>query len=224
MTAIRLVCASILLVATMLAAPARAQEVTRLPDTAKQAVSLDAGLDAAFVARASYARRVDFGFAKDTRLYARFTLPFVGPDLGDWAIDGGARLTAIERGAFRLSMLGGPVVRSASNGLFSATAIGVGATLLVGFEAPRWGVSAELGYEQLLATHLRHSDDYRAYLYAGAKDGFYALSGSRLRAGLRGGVRFGAVELFAKAGWEATGRLNAISPPFYATIGSAYTF
>jgi hypothetical protein len=65
---------------------------------------------------------------------------------------------------------------------------------------------------------------YRTTFYADAKDGWYAMPGSTARVGLRGGVRFGATEIFARGGLEATGQLHAITPPFYATLGSAYAF
>jgi hypothetical protein len=108
--------------------------------------------------------------------------------------------------------------------MFSATALGLGATTLVGYEGPRWGLSAELGYEQFLTTHIGHSDLYRQIGYAGAKDGWYALSGSTARGGPRVGVRFGPVEIVARAGMNATGQFHSIMPPFFFTLGGAYSF
>lgn len=204
---------------------ASAQEVTRMPDGTRHSIGVDTGLESAFIARATYAHRVgDLGFLKDARLYGRLTLPFVAPDLGDWGVDGGMRATPLALGDLRLSLLVGPVVRRSDNELFSATAVGVGATMLVGYEGPRWGLSVEAGYQQMLATHLSHSDVVRETSYAGAKDGWYALSGSTANAGLRGGARFGSVEVFARAGANATGQLHAVMPPFYFTLGGAYVF
>lgn len=203
---------------------AHAQEVTRMPDTARQSVGLDTGVENAFIMRATYARRVDLGVLQDTRLFARLNLPFVTPDLSDWAIDGGLRATIVEWRDLRVALLAGPVLKSTSNEMFSAVGVGAGATMLIGYEGPRWGLSAEAGYEQLFGTHVRHSDTYREIGYSGAKDGWYALSGSTARAGLRGGVRFGAVEIVAKAGLDATGQLHSSIPPYYATLGSTYSF
>lgn len=207
-----------------LSAPARAQEVTRLPLDATRSLGVDAGLESAFIARATYAHRVDLGFFRDTRIFARFTMPFVTPDLGDWSIDGGLRTTPLAWGDLRLALLAGPVLRNSVNDMFSATATGIAVTVLFGYEGPRWGLSAEGGYEQILATNVRHSDEYRELGYAGAKDGWYAISGATARGGLRGGVRFGSFEIVAKAGLESTGKLNSINPPFYGTLGSSYAF
>jgi len=215
---------SIVLTTLALAAPAAAQEVTRMPDWARQSVGVEAGLENAWIARATYSHRVDLGFVPEARLFARFTLPVVTPDVGDFSIDVGVQATALTWRDFRVAVLVGPVLRNSVNELFSATAVGMGATVLLGYEGPRWGLSAEAGYEQILATHLRHSDRYRDTYYADAKDGWYAITGSTAHAGLRGGARLGSVEIAARAGLDATGQLHSLTPPYYFTLGSAYAF
>ena len=207
-----------------LASAAAAQEVTRLPDDARQAVGIDGGLEAAFITRAMYSYRAGVGFDPEARLFARFTLPVVAPDLGDWAIDGGAQATLLRRHDLRVAVLGGPVMRKTDNQLFSALALGVWAGVLAGYEGPRWGLSAEAGYEQLLASHLSHSDLYKSTFYADAKDGWYAFSGGVAKVGLRGGARLGRFEIFARAGLDSTGELHALTPPFYGTLGTSYAF
>lgn len=207
-----------------LAAPAAAQQVTRLPEGRRNAVGLEGGFESAFVARGTYTRRVNFGLLRDERLFSRFTLPVATPDLGDWSFDGGMQATLLSPGALRLALRFGPVLRNTKNDLFSATAIGIGATALFGYEGPRWGLSAELGHEQMLTTHLRHSALYRDTVYADARSGFYAVTGSTTHAGLRGGVRFGGLELFTRAGIAATGHFKPAAPPFFFTLGGAYAF
>jgi hypothetical protein len=215
---------SIVLALLALVAPARAQEVTRMPDAAHHAVGLDAGLDAAFVARASYAQRVDLTPLRDTWISTRFTLPFFAPDLGDWAFAAGLRATLYSLRDVRLALELGPVVRSTSNALYSAIAAGAGSTLLLGYEGARWGLSAELDYEQIFTAYLRQSDLYRNTFYAGARDGFYSMPGDTTRAGLRGGVRFGSLEIVARGGYDWTGQLQAMVPPYFATLGATFAF
>lgn len=216
---------SIFFVVFFFASPALAQEVTRMPETSHDAVGLDAGLDAAFVARATYSRRFsDVSFLRDPKLYGRVTLPFVMPDLGDWGVDGGAQATLVRWRDLRVALALGPTLRKSDNEAFSSWGIGLGATLLAGYEGRVWGLSAEAGYEQLLTTHVTPSDAYRTTYYADAKSGWYAFTGATTHAGLRGGARIGAIELAARAGAEATGQLHAITPPFYATIGTTYAF
>lgn len=205
-------------------ASASAQEVTRMPEDARHAVGLDVGLESAFVARATYAHRVDLGFVPDARLFGRYTLPIVNPDLGDWSLDGGVRATPVALGDFRLALLLGPVIRNSVNDVFTSTAVGMSATVLAGYEGPRWGISAEGSYEQILTTHLRHSARYREEAFPDAKDGWYSITGSTVRGGLRGGARFGAVEIWLRAGLDATGRFHALAVPFQATLGGVYAF
>lgn len=215
---------SIVLASLAVAETATAQEVTRLPESTKQSVGIDVGLEDAWIARASYTHRLNLGFDPDGRIFGRFTLPVVAPDLGDFGVDGGLRASPLAWRDFRLSLFAGPVLRHATNEVFTATGIGVSVTVLIGIESAHWGLSGEGGYEQLVATYLSHSDRYRSTLYADAKDGWYAISGSTARAGLRGGARIGSVELALRAGLNATGQLHALNPPFYATLGGSYAF
>jgi hypothetical protein len=68
------------------------------------------------------------------------------------------------------------------------------------------------------------SDLYKDTFYADAKDGWYALSGSVARVGIRGGARVGAFEIFARAGFDSTGQLHSLTPPYYGTIGTSCAF
>lgn len=215
---------SLLLAVLASAASTSAQQVTRLPEGTRQSVGLEGGLESGFVARASYVRRLDLGWLDDERAYARLTMPFVTPDFSDWALDGGVQASLLASGDLRLALATGPVLRNTSNDLFSATALGLGATALFGYEGARWGLSGELGYEQIVTTHLSHSDLYREVAHAGAKDGWYTITGSTTRAGLRGGVRVGAVEIAARLGGAATGHFQITNPPFYFTAGGSYAF
>ena len=207
------------LFALVIALPATAQEVTNLPEGARQSVSVELGLQSALVTRASYARHFGSGL-----LYGRFTLPSANLDLHDFAFEAGGQITALESGNWKLQASFAPVVRLTDNEMFSATALGVRGALMPGYQSDRWGLMLELGYEKMIATHLSHSTLYRNVAYSGAKDGWYSSTGGTLQAGLRGGYRVGRVELSLAAGIFATERLNAVVPPFYGTLGSTYAF
>lgn len=208
-----------LFAAVAIAMPAAAQEVTNLPIGARQSVAIDLGLQSAFVTRATYSRHVGPGV-----LYGRFTFPFLAPDVRDLAFEAGGQATVIGWGNWKLQASLAPVVRLTENSVFSATALGARAALFPGYQGDRWGVVAELGYEKMVATHLSHSSLYRRVGYPGAKDGWYSSSGGTLQAGLRGGYRIRRVELSLAAGVLASEVLNAVAPPFYGSLGSAYAF
>lgn len=210
----------------LLAAPstARAQEATRMPAASRQSIGLELGLDHAFIARVTYARRVTLGPLPDARVHVRFALPVVLPDLGEMSLDGALRATLLAWRDLRFSALAGPLVKVSSNDVFVGATLGVGATLRFGYESERWGLQAEAAYEQMLCTYIHHTDLYRQVSFAGARDGWYAFTGSTARVGLRAGVRVGALELTARGGIDATGRFNALLPPYYATLSGAFAF
>jgi hypothetical protein len=208
-----------LFAAIAISLPAAAQEVTNLPDGARQSISIDLGLQSALVTRASYARHVGPGV-----LYGRFTLPVANPNFKDLAFEAGGQATALASGNWKLQVAFAPVLRLTENDFFSATALGVRAALMPGYQGDRWGLMAELGYEKMLATHLNHSSLYRSVGYAGAKDGWYSSTGGTLQAGLRGGYRVGRMEISLAAGVLVSEGLNPITPPFYGTLGTGYAF
>jgi hypothetical protein len=202
--------------------PAHAQEVTNL--RRRQSLALEAGLESAVVARVTYMHRLDASWlGKDSRLYARFALPVAAPDFADFAFDAGLR-TRLFGDDWGMQLVLGGVIRNTTNPLFNATALGVRALILPGYQSDSWGLMAELGVEQILATQVLHSSLYKRTFYAGAKDGWYAITGGTLRAGLRGGLRLDRVEVSLSAGVASDEHLQLQIPPFYATFGTAYVF
>jgi len=202
------------------AASAAAQARGRSRDS----LGVEGGFESTFITRAMYARRIELGPLRDAGFFARFTLPIVRPDLSDWAIEGGLRGVVLSSHALRLELVLGPVLRNTANDLYAATGLGIGATARFGYEAVHWGISGELSHEQLLTTHVSHSDLYRAKAYANAKEGWYGITGSTTRAGVRAAVRFGAFEVFTRLGVAATGYLQPALLPFYLTLGGSRSF
>lgn len=203
--------------------PALAQEVTNLPAHTDQSIGVEAGLDSALIARATYSHRLP-ALLSGALVYARFTLPFAEPDLKDFAVDAGVRASLLSAGNWKLELLLGPELRKTSNRLFSATAFGVRSAALGGYESDTWGALAEVGFDQVLTTHIAHSDLYRRVGYSDAKDGWYATTGGTWHAGVRGGARFDRLELSVAAGVMTSAQFNALVPPFYGTLGGSYAF
>jgi hypothetical protein len=202
--------------------PAHAQEVTNLKR--QQSLGLDAGLESAVFTRATYMHRLDVSWlGNDSRLYARFTLPVAAPDFADVAVDAGVR-TRLVGETWNVQLMLGPVLRNTDNTQFAATAFGVRALFLPGYQTDTWGLMADLGVEQILATHMSQSSLYTHTFYSGAKSGWYAITGGTLHVGLRGGGRIGRLELSASAGVASDERLQPLMPPFYAMVGTAYAF
>jgi hypothetical protein len=202
------------------ATSAHAQEVTRMQT--QHAVTLDAGLDSAFITRVGYDYRSD-ALGPDSRIYARFTLPVVAPDLGDFALDAGARMHVLGSDGWGLQAQLGPVLRRADNRLFSSLSFGVRGGVLAGYQDARWGLLFELGVEQQITTQLSPSSLYKRTFYADAKSGWYAFTGGLLHAGLRSGVKLGRLEIFGTLGVASDLALQLAAAPFYLTLGTAYS-
>jgi hypothetical protein len=115
-------------------------------------------------------------------------------------------------------------VEGTANSIHRATAVKSDLVLLAGHYARSWFVAAEAGYDRAWLTHVKNTDWYRTYFYADARDGWYGGTEGTLRAGLRGGLRFGRIEVVARAGVNRTETLRELDVPFYATLGAGCRF
>jgi hypothetical protein len=204
---------------------ASAQEVTHLPTGKDHAVGLAAGLDSAMMARFGYTYRMRPSFwDHDVLSQSAFTMPIATPDFADSRLETGLRTTALAYKNLRLQLSLGAMLHNTSNVAFSANGLGVTAMLLPGYQSERWGLMAEIGYEKMLATHMRPSDLYLERGYTDAKSGWYGDTAGNFRLGLRGGGRIGALEIGTRMGVIATEQGAPQLPPFYGTIGGAFAF
>jgi hypothetical protein len=96
-----------------------------------------------------------------------------------------------------------------------------------GFKFNRFGVGADLQYNPFLATHIKHSDYYRTYLYEQVKDGWYGFTAQNVRVGLYMAAQLGkksTFELNLKGGYQNNGQYDKLVPNAYAIIGFNKSF
>lgn len=203
---------------------ATAQEVTILPQRMNNAVRADVGVDSAIVVRAEYLRRLKLTPVKDLLFSGRVTAGLTAFDLLDSVVELSARGTALRAGNWRVDVRGGPFLRNSDNALFAAHEIGIGLSLLPGYESARWGLLLDIGYEQALTTKLSHSRAYRDRIYADAKDGWYRDLSANLRAGVITGMRVGPTEITLRGGMLTPHTLQPLTVPYYAMLGAGYRF
>ena len=209
----------------MLASPVSAQDATNRPDDTRHSVTVDAGLESAVAGGAGYTYRMRPSFwSHDVLVFGKLLVPSGGLDLRDTAIEAGLRTTAAAFGNLRLQVVLGPVLRNTRTNLFSANSVGVHTALLPGYQSERWGMMADLGYEKMLATQIRHSDLYRETFYDDAESGWYGNTAGTIRIGVRAGARVGPVQLSTRLGVIATEGGAPHLPPFYGTVGASYAF
>jgi hypothetical protein len=205
---------------------AHAQAFSRL-DAGEQVVTVETGLASGIVTSLGYAAglRVGAGAVERTLMpFAQATMVVARPDLHDYALRTGAQAGLLRAGWFDLSAQLALELASTENSIYGATAVRSDVTLLAGHYGRRWFAVAEVGYDRAWLTYIKNSDWYRTYFYSGAQDGWYAGTGGVLRAGAKGGVTLGRVELVLRAGANKTETLRDLDLPFYATLGASYRF
>src|SRR5262249_51093304 len=147
--------------------------------------------------------------------FAQATMLVAHPDLHDYAFRAGSQVSLLTIGWFDLSAQLAFEVASTENSIYRGTALRSDVVLLAGHYRRRWFAVAEAGYDRAWLTYIENSDYYRSF-YADAQDGWYSSTGGKLRAGAKGGVTLGAVELVMRAGVQKTEALNDLDLPFYA--------
>lgn len=86
----------------------------------------------------------------------------------------------------------------------------------------RFGAGIHLAYNPVFATHINHSAKFRHDIYQTVKDGWYKNTATNLRAGayllyLTGQRK--SIEINLKAGYQTSGSMDQLLPPYYLLIG-----
>jgi hypothetical protein len=105
--------------------------------------------------------------------------------------------------------------------------LGINIVSNLGFKFNRFGVGTDFQYNPFLATHIKHSDYYRTYLYDQVKDGWYGFTAQNLRVGLYMVAQLGkqrTFELNLKGGYQNNGQYDKLVPNAYAIIGVNQSF
>src|SRR5262245_4265269 len=205
----------------LLAAPlaARAQEVNlaRLDDEPANRVHVRTGAEYGFVAAVGYARTVSL-LERRLLLTGDVTVPWAGLDASDYRVRAGALVPIVGSRRWRLAGTVAPTVRGTENIAGRMTSVGTDLGVQGGFYARHWFVAGETGFDWAMTTHITHSDRYRETVYAGARDGWYALAGGNIRYGLQVGASFGRYDLALRAGQMVDTGGEKPLLPFYGTL------
>lgn len=186
-------------VAAPLAAQAQEVNLARLDDEPANRVHVRTGAEYGFVAGVGYARAVSL-LERRLLVTGDLTLPWAGLDASDYRVRAGVLVPIVGSGRWRLAGTFAPTARGTKNVAGRMTSFGTDVGLQGGFYARRWFVAGEAGVDWAMTTHVSHSDAYRELVHEGARDGWYALSGANIRAGLQVGASFGRHDLVLRAG------------------------
>jgi hypothetical protein len=207
--------------AAVVAAPlaARAQEVNlaRIDDESANRVHVRTGAEYGFVAGVGYARTVSL-LDRRLLLTGDLTFPWAGLDASDYRVRAGALVPIVGWRRWRLAGAIAPTVRGTNNDVSRMTSLGTDLGVIGGYYAQHWFVASELGFDMAWTTYIAHGDQYRAQVYADARDGWYAAPGGNIRSGLQTGASFGRYDLVLRLGKMVDVAGNEPMLPFYGTL------
>lgn len=114
------------------------------------------------------------------------------------------------------------VYTHSSNNAGSHNALGLNVQVNGGLQWNRWGLGTDIQYNPFFVTHIKHSDFYRQYYYNDVKDGWYKNTTDNLRIGgylLVSLDKAKSTELSIRGGYQTSGKLDKLIPPFYGVLG-----
>lgn len=181
-------------------------------------VQIVTGADYGFVAGVGYGRSVSVG-ARTLVVSAGAMAPWAKMDSRDFDVHMGATVGLAGRRQWRLVGGVGGSLRATENAHARMRDLAADGVLMGGYWTPGWFVTAEVGYDNAIATHIVHSDYYRARIHPDARDGWYADTGGNVRLGVAGGISFGRHDLVLRAGQARDREGHGQLLPAYLTLG-----
>jgi hypothetical protein len=176
------------------------------------------GADYGFVAGVGYGRSISVG-TRTLLVSAGAVAPWARMDARDFDVHVGATVGLAGQRRWRLIGGLGGSLRATQNAHARMRDLAADGVLMGGYWTPGWFVTAEVGYDNAIATHIEHSDYYRARIHPDARDGWYVDTGANIRVGLAGGLSFGHHDLVLRAGQARDREGHAQLLPAYVTLG-----
>jgi hypothetical protein len=192
-------------------------------DTDRNRVYASFGLDPALVSSLGYGHVVRV-LGHDFQLAGEAGVVTAGMDASDFRARLGVQTSLVRWRSVHLTGSVTAIARGTENTVYRGFNWGADAAASLGVYQPRWFAAAEGGKDKAVITHITHSDWYRRYHYADAKDGWYLDAGGTYHYGAAAGLTIGRAELVAKAGWLRTEEYNDMTPPFYGSVGVGFGF
>lgn len=186
-------------------------------DATPNRVHVTTGAEYGFVAGLGYSRVVPL-LDRHVVLMADATLPWASFDFADYRVRAGVLVPIAGTGGLQLAASMMPALRGESAAISQMTDVGLDTSLVGGYYARRWFVALESGIDLALTTHVTHTDAYRMYGYADAKDGWYASPGANIRGGVQAGVSIDRYDVTLRVGEVRDSSGEAPLLPFYGTL------
>ncbi len=192
-------------------------------DGGRNRIYMTMGLDPAIITSVGFARVVpvlghDFQVATDVGLVTAHL------DTHDFRARVAVESPVVRWQSVQLSGAASFITRGTQNLVYRGLDFGADVTGTLGVYRRGWFAAAQFGKDKDIITHITNSKWYRDNAYQDAKDGWYLDCGGTYHYGLMAGVTVAGTELVGRAGFRRTEDFNAITPPFYGSLGIGVPF
>jgi hypothetical protein len=187
----------------------------------------DIGIDHSMLTLSlGYGRYFDIETIKRRLLFfADYGAPLANFDFRNFRLRLGAQSSVFDYKTFRLPIRLSFNVVGAHNKLFQSIGLGSELGIAPGYYGRLFEIAPEFSWDQKWGTHIKHSDWYRQYFYENAKNGWYSMSSSSIRAGIYFAWNINEHVLIGlKAGYQRFGQYNVLVPPVYGTLHTEFRF
>ncbi len=181
-------------------------------------VFLSLGYDFALTTQFGYGLQLNT--SKPIILTADYSFPMGNKIVDDFKIRLGGQILLLEKDSWLATAKVYGIFRRHQTKLVKMASFGSEFSAQFGYYKPKWSVSAEIGFDKSIVTHLKHSDILRDN-YQEIQDGWFIPSGGHFFYGMQGSKTLGS-------SWElylSLGATNAQSDdenallPFYGRLG-----
>jgi hypothetical protein len=152
-------------------------------------------------------------------------MPLANFDFRNFRFRVGVNSSAFDYKTFSIPIRLSFNVVSAYNKLFQSVGLGSELGIAPGYYGRLFEIAPEFGWDQKWGTHIKHSDWYRQYFYEDAKNGWYRMTSSSIRAGIHFAWNINRYVLIGlRAGYQRHGQYNVLVPPVYGTLHAEFRF
>ena len=188
----------------------------------KHLVFVNAGLEHGLVYGAGYGYQVKSKMP--LQLNVEFSVPSGENVADDFKTKIGAQIRLYKLGNFHFIAKAQGIFRRNENDFVTLQNFGSELSANIGYYKSKWFTAVEFGFDKVIVTHFKHSDEYKQ-IYPGVQNGWFEpATGGNFNLGLQAGYSFKRSDIFLKGGVVTTQNFSTPMLPFYAQLGYTKRF
>lgn len=193
-----------------------------LTEEQKHIVQVQTGWDYGLVYGAGYSYHLKYKLP--VLLNASYSFPSGGKVFDDFKFKLGGQMAFYQFKNFKISGSLHGIYRRYENPLVRLQNIGAEAAAVFGYYKPKWFAAGEIGFDEAIVTHFKHSQSFRDNVYADVQDGWYKpTTGGNFNYGVQLGYSFSKIDIMFKIGKVVTQDFKTTPMiPYYTQLGFVY--